>query len=81
VIASNYGRPHLPAWYHNLVANPEASLGVDGETRPVRASRAEGDDAARLWKEGLTIYPGWAHYRERASHRDVPIMVLTPRPE
>jgi deazaflavin-dependent oxidoreductase (nitroreductase family) len=26
VIASNFGRPHNPAWYHNLRANPNATI-------------------------------------------------------
>ena len=30
VIASNFGRPHNPAWYHNLRAHPNATIVVDG---------------------------------------------------
>lgn len=30
VVASNYGQRNHPAWYHNLRANPIASVAVDG---------------------------------------------------
>ena len=37
VIASNYGQAHNPAWYHNLLAHPEASIIFEGEHREVVA--------------------------------------------
>jgi F420H(2)-dependent quinone reductase len=45
LIASNGGAPHHPAWYHNLVANPEVELWAKGaasrwsSARPWRGSR------------------------------------------
>ena len=32
VIASKGGAPNNPAWYHNLVANPEVTVELPGET-------------------------------------------------
>ena len=37
VIASNYGQQHDPGWYHNLRANPEGFVSVEGVRRPFRA--------------------------------------------
>src|ERR1700732_764772 len=37
VIASKGGAPSHPAWYHNVVANPDVKLEVLGETIPARA--------------------------------------------
>src|ERR1700747_1928172 len=37
VIASNFGQHQHPGWYHNLRANPEGSVAVDGQTRRFRA--------------------------------------------
>ncbi|HET7092772.1 MAG TPA: nitroreductase/quinone reductase family protein, partial [Thermomicrobiales bacterium] len=37
VIASKGGAPTNPDWYHNLVANPTATVEVGTETFPVRA--------------------------------------------
>jgi deazaflavin-dependent oxidoreductase (nitroreductase family) len=79
VVASNYGQRRNPAWYYNLRANPDASVVVGGEKRAVRAHEVAGEERDRLWREGLTIYPGWTSYRARASHRTIPVMVLGPR--
>jgi deazaflavin-dependent oxidoreductase (nitroreductase family) len=76
VIASNYGQTHQPAWYHNLRANPEGHVTVDGLTRPFRATEAEGEMRARIWQEGLKIYPGWSQYERRAANRQIAVFVL-----
>ena len=78
VIASNFGQQHQPGWYYNLRANPEGSVTVDGRSRQVRAVEAEGDVRRRIWEEGLRVYPGWAQYERRASHRRIAVFVLEP---
>ena len=78
VIASNFGQQHQPGWYYNLRANPEGSVTVDGQSRQVRAVEAEGDVRRRIWEEGLRVYPGWAQYERRASHRRIAVFVLEP---
>ena len=72
VIASNFGQYNQPGWYYNLRANPAAA--VDG--RPVRATVAEGEERARIWAQGLRVYPGWSQYERRAAHRDIVVFVL-----
>src|SRR5579871_4650428 len=42
IIASKAGAPHDPHWYLNLVANPEVTVEVPGETYQARAVAAEG---------------------------------------
>lgn len=37
VLASNYGAERHPAWYHNLVAHPDARVDIDGDSWAVRA--------------------------------------------
>ena len=78
VIASNFGQRRHPAWYHNLRANPEGEVTVDGTTRRFRAVEAEGERRERIWKRGLEIYPGFSQYETRASHRDIAVFVLEP---
>jgi deazaflavin-dependent oxidoreductase (nitroreductase family) len=49
VIASNNGAPRPPAWFHNLMADPEAVVEVGPEKFRARARVAEGaerDEAA-----------------------------------
>ena len=80
VIASNFGRRQHPGWYHNLHANPDAHITVRGKTTAVRGVLASGDVRARIWREGLTVYPGWSSYERRAAGRTIAIFVLVPRP-
>jgi deazaflavin-dependent oxidoreductase (nitroreductase family) len=76
VVASNWGRRAHPAWYHNLRANPEGEITVDGATRRFRAVEAEGEERERIWEAGLRIYPGWSTYARRAPHRRIAVFVL-----
>lgn len=77
VIASNYGQHHHPAWYYNLRAKPEGQVSIDGTTtRPFRARETEGEQRARIWQEGLKVYPGWSQYERRASHRRIAVFLL-----
>ena len=78
VIASNFGQHRHPAWYHNLRAHPEGRVSVDGKSRRFRAVEATGDRRARIWRQGLRVYPGWSQYERRASHRDIAVFVLEP---
>ena len=80
VIASSYGRPSHPAWYHNLRARPEARALVRGESCPVVAELLSGEDRARVWREALRVYPGFATYERRAAHRDIGVFLLRPVP-
>jgi deazaflavin-dependent oxidoreductase (nitroreductase family) len=78
IIASNYGQERNPSWYYNLRANPRARITLDGVTREVVARELEGEEREREYARGIEIYPGWTEYRQRASHRKIPVMELTP---
>ena len=43
VFASKAGAPDNPDWYHNLLANPDASIEVGAETRAVGAEVLAGE--------------------------------------
>lgn len=38
-----------PAWWLNLLENPDATVELVGEQRPVRGHAATGDERSRLW--------------------------------
>ena len=78
VIASNWGQRRHPAWYHNLRAHPEAQIALDGSRRRVRAVEADDQRRARIWEEGLRVYPGFGQYEQRASERRISVFVLEP---
>jgi deazaflavin-dependent oxidoreductase (nitroreductase family) len=44
----NAGRPHIPQWYFNMVANPEVTLEVGNETYQARAVPLDDAESERL---------------------------------
>jgi F420H(2)-dependent quinone reductase len=78
VIASKGGHPRHPAWFHNLRANPEASVQVGSKRRGVRARLATGEERERLWRRAVEAYPPYADYQARTD-REIPVVVLEPR--
>jgi deazaflavin-dependent oxidoreductase (nitroreductase family) len=77
VIASATGIDHNPSWYYNLKAHPQAEILMDGQARKVTAREVEGDERARLWQKAVEVYWPYRVYEKRASHRRIPVMVLT----
>jgi deazaflavin-dependent oxidoreductase (nitroreductase family) len=79
VVASKAGQPTNPAWFHNLMANPETTVQIGAEVRRVRARLATEAECERLWPEFDASYPGYATFRKRARPRVIPIVLLEPR--
>jgi deazaflavin-dependent oxidoreductase (nitroreductase family) len=77
VVASNYGRQHHPAWYHNLKANPRASITFGGVSREVLAHELDGAERDRYYQRGTDVYPGFTLYQRRARRR-IPVLALDP---
>jgi len=77
LIASNGGSPRHPAWYHNLRANPQATLTFGGKSEVYVAREAQGDERVELWKVARETYLGFERYQHRAAGRRVPVMILS----
>ena len=75
VFASKAGAPTNPDWYHNLVANPKASVEVGTDTIDVNARVATGEERERLWSRQKELYPGFAEYEAKTT-REIPVIVL-----
>lgn len=80
LVASNFGGVSHPAWYHNLRANPRASVLFAGRERAYHAREAGGIEHAELWRRAVAYYPGFAAYQRRTGGRQIPIMVLEQAP-
>lgn len=78
LIASNWGQRRYPAWYHNLKANPHAICSINGRRAEYVADEASDEEYERYWRQAVKLYPGFANYKQRASERRIPIMVMTP---
>jgi deazaflavin-dependent oxidoreductase (nitroreductase family) len=79
VVASKGGYPKHPAWYHNLMANPDTTVQVGRERRPVHARVANSEERDRLWPVVVKNYHGYADYQARSKGREIPLVVLEPR--
>lgn len=78
VFASYAGKDINPAWYHNLIANPEASIEVGAEQIDVSARDLQGEERSTIWEEQKRRYPGFAEY-ETQTTRTIPVVLLTRR--
>ncbi|MDJ0952737.1 MAG: nitroreductase family deazaflavin-dependent oxidoreductase [Acidimicrobiia bacterium] len=76
VIASWGGRDVNPEWYLNLVANPEASVQIDGTRLDVVATTAAPSQRTRLWPRVLAAYDGYGQYQSR-TEREIPVVILS----
>ena len=79
LIASSFGRDKHPAWYHNLTANPDATLERGGRTAAYRAGEVQDEaERARLFALADKVYGGYSDYRERTAKigRRIPVMRL-----
>ena len=75
IIASMGGAPKSPAWYHNIVANPEVTVELPGETYRARAMITEGDERQRLFDGQAAIMPNFNDYAA-ATERVIPVIAL-----
>lgn len=77
VFASKGGAPTNPDWYHNLVANPEATIEIGTETVPVKARVPEDAERASIWEKQKQLMPPFAEY-EQKTIRTIPVVILEP---
>lgn len=76
LVASNFGKPHHPAWYHNLVATPEVTVEVDGERFAARAVVLDAAERDRAFDAVAARYPFYAAYQAGVT-RTIPVVALT----
>ena len=77
VFGSKGGAPTNPDWYHNLMANPDATIEVGTEEIPVRARLATPEERDRIWTQQKKDSPGFAEYELKTS-RQIPVIILEP---
>jgi deazaflavin-dependent oxidoreductase (nitroreductase family) len=76
IVASKLGLPQHPAWFHNLRAHPEVTLGGVPMTATVVTDEAE---RRRLWALADRVFAPYAAYRREAAkaNRTIPIVQLS----
>jgi deazaflavin-dependent oxidoreductase (nitroreductase family) len=78
IFASRGGSEANPAWYHNLIADPEVRIEVGEETVDVRATEIHGEERRRIYDAHAERWPVFADY-ERETERTIPVFVLERR--
>ncbi len=79
LVASSFGRAKHPAWFLNVMANPDVELTAGGVTGRYHARRVvEADDRARLYELACRNYSGYGDYEELAGDREIPVLALSP---
>ena len=78
VFASKGGAPDNPDWYHNLKANPDATIEVGDDTLDVRAEELPRAERDEKYAEQAALFPGFADY-EKQTDRVIPVLALTRR--
>ncbi|MEO1063887.1 MAG: nitroreductase family deazaflavin-dependent oxidoreductase [Actinomycetota bacterium] len=79
VIASWGGSDRHPAWYLNLVDEPEVTVQRRRTAAPYVAHVATGDERARWWQRCDAVNRGRYTAYQQQTEREIPVVVLSPR--
>ena len=78
VVASRGGDDIHPAWYLNLVANPDVTVAwKGGDPKPFHAHVATADERTRMWPIITGKHRNYAGYQKKTD-REIPLVLLTP---
>ena len=76
IIASKGGYQDHPAWYANLVAQPQVHVQVAADKFSATARTITDDRRQKLWDVMAEIWPPYIEYQEKTD-RQIPVVVLT----
>ena len=77
VVASQGGMARNPAWYLNLVADPEVVVQIGSTTTDMVAHTAADAERAELWSRLVEVYSDFDTYAAWTD-RTIPVVVCTP---
>jgi deazaflavin-dependent oxidoreductase (nitroreductase family) len=76
IVASRGGDDFHPAWYLNLVDNPQVQVRYKGGPNKMMTARtATTEERARMWPIVEKQYKGYAGYQQRTD-REIPLVIL-----
>ena len=78
IFASKSGAPTHPDWYHNLVAHPQVTVEVGGETYEANATVLTGEERDQLYARHAELYPQFDEYQAKTT-RKIPVIALERR--
>ncbi|MGW0231879.1 nitroreductase family deazaflavin-dependent oxidoreductase [Actinopolymorpha singaporensis] len=77
VFGSYAGGPRHPAWYHNLRANPRATVEIGTRSYEVTADEVSGAERDELYARQVAVAPGFGEYQAKTD-RIIPVVALRP---
>ena len=80
VVGSNFGREAHPAWTHNLLADPTATVVFRGRRIPVVAHLLDPAEKAAVWPKLTAVWRTYDRYEGRVD-RDLRVFRLEPSRE
>lgn len=75
LVASNAGSAAHPAWYLNVMAEPEVTLQVKADRFAARARTATAEEKPALWTAMTSIFPLYDSYQTKAD-REIPLVIM-----
>jgi deazaflavin-dependent oxidoreductase (nitroreductase family) len=79
VAASAAGAEKHPAWYFNLLANPNVVVETGTGVVPASAHELDGAEYDAGWAKFTARSSAFAGYQERAGDRRIPVVKVEPR--
>lgn len=77
IVAANAGLQRNPNWYHNLLADPDPSVLVEGRTVHVTPRECPVEERDEFWSHVLSGAPDYEKFVRRTT-RLIPFIRLTP---
>ena len=78
VVASRGGDDAHPAWFLNLLANPEVKVSMKGRpNQRMHARVASPEQRARLWPQITADHKNYAGYQTK-TEREIPLVLIEP---
>jgi F420H(2)-dependent quinone reductase len=75
LVASRGGAPTNPAWYANLLADPENLWIQDGAVpHRYKVQEVTGDERSAWWDRSVAVFPTYDEYKTKTS-RVIPLLV------
>lgn len=75
IIASKGGSPTHPAWYLNILEDPNLEVQIKGDVFQATARTAESPEREQLWAEAVKAWPNYDVYQSR-TERKIPVVVI-----
>lgn len=77
LVASYGGHPEHPAWYGNLVADPNVMVQDGPEPHDFVVREVDGAERDEWWQRSVAVFPTYDQYQAKTD-RVIPVLVAEP---